>query len=148
MNAQTPSRSRTRSLTENQRNLREPKAISTLVAFRLARFRGNVFISALVSSSSGKFPFNLKTFGELGLPQRGWRSSPNRPRGLVRSRSNRGGLGKSTTLAAMIAKINKELKGPHPHGWEDPSSSPPPSSGIVNHAKWGTVPTLPGGRSK
>src|SRR3989454_12812051 len=76
----------------------------------LARFRGNVFKQrGCVSVVIRQIPFNVKTFSELGLPNVVAQLA-DRPRGLVLvtgpTRS-----GKSTTLAAMIHKINKERKG-------------------------------------
>ncbi|HEV2671319.1 MAG TPA: type IV pilus twitching motility protein PilT [Gemmatimonadales bacterium] len=84
----------------------------------LARFRGNVFKQrGCVSVVIRQIPFNVKTFQELGLPhvvaQLG-----DRPRGLVLV-TGPTGSGKSTTLAALIDKINKELKG-HIITVEDP----------------------------
>jgi len=63
-----------------------------------------------------------------------WRSSPTAPAGSCSSPAHR--LGQSTTLAAMIDKINKELKG-HIITVEDRSSSSTairPASSI--NAKW------------
>ncbi len=84
----------------------------------LARFRGNVFKQrGCVSVVIRQIPFSVKTFQELGLPQVVAQLA-DRPRGLVLI-TGPTGSGKSTTLAAMIDKINKELKG-HIITVEDP----------------------------
>ncbi|HYU29459.1 MAG TPA: type IV pilus twitching motility protein PilT [Gemmatimonadales bacterium] len=84
----------------------------------LARFRGNVFKQrGCVSVVIRQIPFNVKTFNELGLPNVVAQLA-DRPRGLVLV-TGPTGSGKSTTLAAMIDKINKELKG-HIITVEDP----------------------------
>src|SRR6266481_2780921 len=76
----------------------------------LARFRGNVFKQrGCVSVVIRQIPFSVKTFQELGLPQVASQMC-DRPRGLVLV-TGPTGSGKSTTLAAMIDKLNKELKG-------------------------------------
>jgi twitching motility protein PilT len=64
-----------------------------------------------------QIPFNVKTFNELGLPHVVAQLA-DRPRGLVLV-TGPTGSGKSTTLAAMIDKVNKELKG-HIITVEDP----------------------------
>src|SRR5256712_12752838 len=84
----------------------------------LARFRGNVFKKrGCVSMVVRQIPFNVRTFEELGLPGVVAKLS-EKPRGLVLV-TGPTGSGKSTTLAAMIDKINKELKG-HIITVEDP----------------------------
>ncbi len=84
----------------------------------LARFRGNVFKQrGCVSVVIRQIPFSVKTFTELGLPNVVAQLA-DRPRGLVLV-TGPTGSGKSTTLAAMIDKINKELKG-HIITVEDP----------------------------
>ena len=84
----------------------------------LARFRGNVFKQrGCVSVVIRQIPFTVKTFGELGLPHVVAQLA-DRPRGLALV-TGPTGSGKSTTLAAMIDKINKELKG-HIITVEDP----------------------------
>jgi twitching motility protein PilT len=84
----------------------------------LARFRGNVFKQrGCVSVVIRQIPFSVKTFQELGLPHVVAQLA-DRPRGLVLV-TGPTGSGKSTTLAAMIDKINKELKG-HIITVEDP----------------------------
>src|SRR5712691_714952 len=84
----------------------------------LARFRGNVFKQrGCVSVAIRHIPFNVRTFDELGLPAVVAQLA-DRPRGLVLV-TGPTGSGKSTTLAAMIDKINKEMKG-HIITVEDP----------------------------
>ncbi len=84
----------------------------------LARFRGNCFKQrGCVSMVIRQIPFNVKTFQDLGLPAVVANLS-QKPRGLVLV-TGPTGSGKSTTLAAMIDKINKELKG-HIITVEDP----------------------------
>src|ERR1051326_8854801 len=62
-------------------------------------------------------PFNVRTFQELGLPPVVAKLA-ERPRGLILV-TGPTGSGKSTTLAAIIDKINKERKG-HIITVEDP----------------------------
>jgi twitching motility protein PilT len=84
----------------------------------LARFRGNCFKQrGCVSLVIRQIPFTVRTFDELGLPPIVAKLS-ERPRGLVLV-TGPTGSGKSTTLAAMIDKVNKELKG-HIITVEDP----------------------------
>jgi twitching motility protein PilT len=84
----------------------------------LARFRGNCFKQrGCVSLVIRQIPFTVRTFDELGLPPIVAKLA-ERPRGLVLV-TGPTGSGKSTTLAAMIDKINKELKG-HIITVEDP----------------------------
>jgi len=84
----------------------------------LARFRGNVFKQrGCVSVVIRQIPFNVKTFNDLGLPAVVAHLA-DKPRGLVLV-TGPTGSGKSTTLAAMIDKINKELAG-HIITVEDP----------------------------
>ena len=65
-----------------------------------------------------QIPFNIKTFEELEPAEGHRRSLPDKPRGLILV-TGPTGSGKSTTLAAMLDKINKELKG-HMITIEDP----------------------------
>ena len=84
----------------------------------LARFRGNVFKQrGCVSMVVRQIPFAIKTFDQLGLPVSIAKMS-EKPRGLVLV-TGPTGSGKSTTLAAMIDKINRERKG-HIITVEDP----------------------------
>ena len=84
----------------------------------LARFRGNCFKQrGCVALVIRMIPFQVKTFEELGLPPIAAKMA-ERPRGLVLV-TGPTGSGKSTTLAAMIDKINKERQG-HIITVEDP----------------------------
>jgi twitching motility protein PilT len=84
----------------------------------LSRFRGNCFKQrGCVSMVIRQIPFNVKTFEELGLPASVAKMS-EKPRGLVLV-TGPTGSGKSTTLAAMIDKINRERRG-HIITVEDP----------------------------
>ncbi len=84
----------------------------------LARFRGNCFKQrGCVSMVIRMIPFNVRTFHELGLPPIIAKLA-ERPRGLILV-TGPTGSGKSTTLAAIIDKINKERKG-HIITVEDP----------------------------
>ncbi len=84
----------------------------------LARFRGNAFKQrGCVAMVIRQIPIAIKTFQELGLPAVVARLS-EKPRGLVLV-TGPTGSGKSTTLAAMIDKINREMKG-HIITVEDP----------------------------
>jgi twitching motility protein PilT len=84
----------------------------------LARFRGNVFKQrGCVAMVIRMIPFNVRTFQELGLPPIIAKLA-ERPRGLILV-TGPTGSGKSTTLAAIIDKINKERKG-HIITVEDP----------------------------
>ena len=84
----------------------------------LARFRGNVFKQrGCVSMVVRQIPFAIKTFDQLGLPG-SIAKMAEKPRGLVLV-TGPTGYGKSTTLAAMIDKINRERKG-HIITVEDP----------------------------
>ncbi|MEO5826407.1 MAG: type IV pilus twitching motility protein PilT [Gemmatimonadales bacterium] len=84
----------------------------------LARFRGNVFKQrGCVSVAIRMIPFNVKSFDDLKLPPICAKLA-ERPRGLVLV-TGPTGSGKSTTLAAMIDKINRERHG-HIITVEDP----------------------------
>jgi twitching motility protein PilT len=84
----------------------------------LARFRGNCFRQrGCVSMVIRQIPFKIKSFQELGLP-RAIAEMADKPRGLVLV-TGPTGSGKSTTLAAVIDKINRERKG-HIITVEDP----------------------------
>jgi len=73
----------------------------------LARFRCNVFNQrGAVGAVYRLIPENIRSFGELGLPAV-LATLAERPRGLVLI-TGPTGSGKSTTLAAMIDKINAE----------------------------------------
>ena len=107
-------------LTENQKKRfeTEDELDFSFGIQNLARFRGNCFKQrGCVGMVIRMIPFSLKTFEDLGLPPILARLA-ERPRGLVLV-TGPTGSGKSTTLAAMIDKINKERKG-HIITVEDP----------------------------
>jgi twitching motility protein PilT len=103
----------------------------------LARFRGNAFKQrGCVSMVVRQIPFQVKTFDELKLPPIVAKLS-EKPRGLVLV-TGPTGSGKSTTLAAMIDKINREWKG-HIITVEDPIEFIHRHQGcIVNQREVGT----------
>src|SRR2546422_1010434 len=73
----------------------------------LARFRCNVYRQrGAVGSAIRVIPYKIRTFEELGLPQI-VQQLADRPKGLILV-TGPTGSGKSTTLAAMIDKINNE----------------------------------------
>ena len=107
-------------LTENQKKRfeTEDELDFSFGIQHLARFRGNCFRQrGCLGMVIRMIPFQVKTFEELGLPPVVSKMS-ERPRGLVLV-TGPTGSGKSTTLAAMIDKINKERKG-HIITVEDP----------------------------
>jgi twitching motility protein PilT len=84
----------------------------------LARFRANVFSQrGAVAAAFRTIPWEVKNFQELGLPDV-VATMCEKPRGLILV-TGPTGSGKSTTLAAMIDKINNEDKG-HIVTIEDP----------------------------
>src|SRR5687767_15339860 len=84
----------------------------------LARFRCNMFHQrGSVGAVYRLIPEKIRSFAELGLPPV-LANLAERPRGLVLV-TGPTGSGKSTTLAAMIDKINKERRG-HILTIEDP----------------------------
>ena len=107
-------------LTENQKKrfeMEDELDFSFGIA-NLSRFRGNVFKQrGCVTMVIRRIPFQIKTFAELQLPAV-IASFAERPRGLVLV-TGPTGSGKSTTLAAMIDKINTERRG-HIITVEDP----------------------------
>ena len=107
-------------LTENQKKRfeMEDELDFSFGIQNLARFRGNCFKQrGCVSMVIRQIPFNIKTFQELGLPKV-IADLSDKPRGLILV-TGPTGSGKSTTLAAMLDKINKEEKG-HIITIEDP----------------------------
>jgi twitching motility protein PilT len=75
----------------------------------LARFRANAYLQrGCVGLALRIIPIKIKTFEELGLPKI-MADFTKRPSGLVLV-TGATGSGKSTTLAAMIDKINKERR--------------------------------------
>jgi twitching motility protein PilT len=73
----------------------------------LSRFRGNIFSQrGAVAGAFRTIPYEIRGFQELGLPPVVERLA-EKPRGLILV-TGPTGSGKSTTLAAMIDKINRE----------------------------------------
>jgi len=73
----------------------------------LARFRGNLFNQRGATAAVFRvIPFEIKSFAQLGLPSIVTKLC-EKPRGLILV-TGPTGSGKSTTLAAMIDKINSE----------------------------------------
>ncbi len=73
----------------------------------IARFRANVFMQrGAVAGAFRLIPYEIRGFKELGLPPQVEKLC-DKPRGLILV-TGPTGSGKSTTLAAMIDKVNKE----------------------------------------
>src|SRR5437867_809076 len=73
----------------------------------LSRFRANIFNQrGAVGAVFRAIPYEIRAFEELGLPPV-IKQMCNKPRGLILV-TGPTGSGKSTTLAAMIDKINRE----------------------------------------
>jgi len=102
----------------------------------LSRFRANVFMQrGAVAAAFRAIPFQIRTFQELGLPPI-INELSKRPRGLVLV-TGPTGSGKTTTLAAMIDKINTETHG-HIITVEDPIEFLHPHKGcLVNQREVG-----------
>jgi len=84
----------------------------------LSRFRGNVFRQrGTVAMAIRQIPFEILSFQELGLPA-AIAKLAEKPRGLVLV-TGPTGSGKSTTLAAILDKVNRERSG-HIVTVEDP----------------------------
>jgi twitching motility protein PilT len=84
----------------------------------LSRFRGNCYKQrGCVALAIRQIPYEIRSIQELGLPPMVARFA-ERPRGLVLV-TGPTGSGKSTTLAALVDKINRERKG-HIITIEDP----------------------------
>ena len=85
---------------------------------RAARFRVNVYFQkGFIGAAFRTIPHEIKRLGELGLPK-AVEDMTTRPRGLVLV-TGPTGSGKSTTLAAMIDRIN-ETRSEHIMSVEDP----------------------------
>jgi twitching motility protein PilT len=107
-------------LTENQKKKfeMEDELDFSFGIQNLARFRGNVFKQrGCVSMVIRQIPFQIKSFEELQLPKV-IADLSDRPRGLILV-TGPTGSGKSTTLAAMLDRINRSMKG-HIITVEDP----------------------------
>jgi len=75
---------------------------------QLGRFRTNVFVQrAAIGAVLRVIPYKVKTFEDLGLPQKVCESLCSLPKGLILV-TGATGSGKSTTLAAMIDYINMQ----------------------------------------
>jgi twitching motility protein PilT len=126
-------------LTENQKKRfeTEDELDFSFGIQNLARFRGNCFKQrGCVTMVVRQIPFSVKTFEELGLPAV-LAKLAEKPRGLVLV-TGPTGSGKSTTLAAMIDKVNREWKG-HIITVEDPIEFIHRHQGcIVNQREIGT----------
>lgn len=73
----------------------------------LSRFRANIFMQrGAVAGAFRTIPFGIKTFNELGLPDI-INELVKKPRGLIVV-TGPTGSGKSTTLAAIVDRINEE----------------------------------------
>ncbi len=84
----------------------------------ISRFRANVFMQrGAVGGAFRMIPFEIKSFRELGLAE-SIQNLAKKPRGLVLV-TGPTGSGKSSTLAAMIDKINSE-RSEHIMTIEDP----------------------------
>ncbi|MCP4606454.1 MAG: type IV pilus twitching motility protein PilT [Proteobacteria bacterium] len=103
----------------------------------LARFRSNIFVQrGAVAGAFRAIPFKILTFQELGLPIV-VEEFATRPRGLVVI-TGPTGSGKSTTLAAMIDKINSTTR-QHIITLEDPIEYLHPHKRcLVNQRELGT----------
>ncbi|HET7372086.1 MAG TPA: type IV pilus twitching motility protein PilT [Gemmatimonadaceae bacterium] len=107
-------------LTENQKKRfeQEDELDFSFGIQNLARFRGNCFKQrGCVSMVIRQIPFKIRTFEDLGLPKVVADLS-DKPRGLILV-TGPTGSGKSTTLAAMLDRINRAMKG-HMITIEDP----------------------------
>jgi twitching motility protein PilT len=96
-------------LTDNQKHrLEENLEIDLSFGLKgLARFRGNIFHQrGAIGAVFRQIPFEIRGFRELGLPPVVERMC-EKPRGLVLV-TGPTGSGKSTTLAAMLDKVNRE----------------------------------------
>lgn len=102
----------------------------------LSRFRANIFMQrGAVAAAFRAIPFQIRTFQDLGLPPV-INDLCKKPKGLVLV-TGPTGSGKSTTLAAMIDKINTETHG-HIMTVEDPIEFLHPHKGcLVNQREVG-----------
>ncbi len=93
---------------EQQKRFEELKELDFSFGVKgLSRFRGNVFMQrGVVSLGIRQIPYEIMNFKDLGLPNVIEELS-NRQRGLILV-TGPTGSGKSTTLASIIDKINRE----------------------------------------
>jgi twitching motility protein PilT len=99
-------------LTENQKKRfeTEDELDFSFGVQNLSRFRGNVYKQrGCVAMAIRQIPYEIISIEKLGLPPIVNKLS-DRPRGLVLV-TGPTGSGKSTTLAAMVDKVNRERKG-------------------------------------
>ena len=103
---------------------------------KLSRFRGNIFVQrGNVSGAFRAIPYTIPSIDELGLPKV-VSELGEKPRGLILV-TGPTGSGKSTTLAAIINKINQE-RNEHIVTVEDPIEYLHPHKGcIVNQREVG-----------
>ncbi len=107
-------------LTENQKKRfeTEDELDFSFGVQNLARFRGNVYKQrGCVAMAIRQIPYEITSVEQLGLPPI-VSTLADRPRGLVLI-TGPTGAGKSTTLAALLDKINRERRG-HIITIEDP----------------------------
>ncbi len=107
-------------LTDNQKHrLEEDLEIDLSFGIKgLARFRANIFHQrGAIAAVFRQIPFEIKGFKELGLPTV-IEKLCDKPRGLILV-TGPTGSGKSTTLAAMLDKVNRE-RAEHMITIEDP----------------------------
>ena len=107
-------------LTENQKKRfeTEDELDFSFGVQNLSRFRGNVYKQrGCVAMAIRQIPYEIISIEKLGLPPIVSKLA-ERPRGLVLV-TGPTGAGKSTTLAAMVDKVNRERKG-HIITIEDP----------------------------
>ncbi len=107
-------------LTENQKKRfeTEDELDFSFGVQNLSRFRGNVYKQrGCVAMAIRQIPYEIISIQQLGLPPI-INKLADRPRGLVLV-TGPTGSGKSTTLAAMVDKVNRERKG-HIITIEDP----------------------------
>ena len=107
-------------LTENQKKRyeTEDELDFSFGVQNLARFRGNVYKQrGCVAMAIRQIPYEITSVEQLGLPPI-LATLADRPRGLVLI-TGPTGAGKSTTLAALLDKINRERRG-HIITIEDP----------------------------
>jgi twitching motility protein PilT len=96
-------------LTDNQKHrLEEDLELDFSFGIKgLARFRANVFHQrGAIAAAFRQIPYEIRSFRELGLPAVVEKIC-EKPRGLVLV-TGPTGSGKSTTLAAMLDKVNRE----------------------------------------
>lgn len=95
---------------EQQKRFEEVKELDFSFGVKgLSRFRGNVFMQrGVVSLTIRQIPYEILTFQDLGLPHI-VQELANRQRGLILV-TGPTGSGKSTTLASIIDKINRERR--------------------------------------